>query len=252
MAAHEMDKLGPGASVEQTRAAMAGAWDSVENRFGEMTYDNLFWNRTFKDLSMLAVRSVGWNLGTIRELAGAGVDAANIIRGRAPENEHRLAYAVALPIVAGLMGAIYQHAHTGKGPQELKDYFFPEREDGKRYAMPTYVKDAYHYATDPLRTIENKTGPLVNTVSEMLHNRDYYDRPIRNADDPLVKQLGQEAGFVGRQMLPFTLQQYFGNGKKKPVEETNPEHKVENFLGIQRAPGELQPGYKPRKGTHSK
>ena len=128
MAAHEMDKLGPGASVEQTRAAMAGAWDSVEYRFGEMTYDNLFWNRTFKDLSMLAVRSVGWNLGTIRELAGAGVDAANVLRGRAPENEHRLAYAAALPIVAGLMGAIYQYAHTGKGPAELKDYFFPKRE----------------------------------------------------------------------------------------------------------------------------
>ena len=80
----------------------------------------------------------------------------------------------------------------------------------------------------------------------MMHNRDYYDRPIRNAEDPLVKQLGQEAEFVGRQMLPFTLQQYFGNGKKKPVVDPNPEHKVENFLGIQKAPAELQPGYKPR------
>jgi len=37
IAQHEMERLGPGATVDETRAAMAKAWDHVENRLGEMT-----------------------------------------------------------------------------------------------------------------------------------------------------------------------------------------------------------------------
>ena len=51
MAANELERLGPGATVEQTRAAMASVWDSVDNRMGQLIYDNLFWHRTFKDLA---------------------------------------------------------------------------------------------------------------------------------------------------------------------------------------------------------
>jgi hypothetical protein len=43
---------------------------------GQLVYDNLFWNRTVKDLSMASVRSVGWNIGDIRELPGGVKDAA--------------------------------------------------------------------------------------------------------------------------------------------------------------------------------
>ena len=79
----------------------------------------------------------------------------------------------------------------------------------------------------------------------MVHNRDYYDRPIRNLGDSFVKQLEQEAEFIGRHMLPFILQPHAGK-KAAPV-ETNPEHKLENFIGVTKAPPATQPGYKPRK-----
>jgi hypothetical protein len=67
MAQHEMEKLGPGAKVVDVQRAMSAAWDHVENRLGQMTYDNRFWNRTFKDIAMLSVRSVGWSLGDFLE-----------------------------------------------------------------------------------------------------------------------------------------------------------------------------------------
>ncbi|MBZ5551014.1 MAG: hypothetical protein LAO22_24175, partial [Acidobacteriia bacterium] len=44
--------------------------DSVENRFGELNFDNLFWNRTFKTAMQFAFRSVTWKLGNVRELGG--------------------------------------------------------------------------------------------------------------------------------------------------------------------------------------
>jgi hypothetical protein len=67
-----------------------------------------------------------------------------------------------------------------------------------------------------------------------------------------VKQLQEEAEFVGRQFLPFTLQQFAGSGEKKqkPLPGGNStEHKAENFLGVTPAPGPVQPGYKPRRAS---
>lgn len=55
-----------------TRAELARrVVDSVENRFGELNFDNLFWNRTFKTALQFAFRSVTWKLGNVRELGGA-------------------------------------------------------------------------------------------------------------------------------------------------------------------------------------
>lgn len=45
--------------------------DSVENRFGELNFDNLFLNRTVKTALQFAFRSVTYKLGTAREFAGA-------------------------------------------------------------------------------------------------------------------------------------------------------------------------------------
>ena len=50
--------------------------DSIDNRFGQLVYDNLFWNKTLKDLLVLSTRSVGWNFGTLRELGGGLLDFA--------------------------------------------------------------------------------------------------------------------------------------------------------------------------------
>src|ERR1017187_3353783 len=59
-------------SGAMTRAQLARkVVDSVENRFGEMNFDNLFWNRTWKTALQLAFRSVTWKLGTAREITGA-------------------------------------------------------------------------------------------------------------------------------------------------------------------------------------
>ena len=55
-----------------TRATLARrVADSVENRFGELNFDNLFLNRTTKTALQFLFRSVTYKLGTIREFSGA-------------------------------------------------------------------------------------------------------------------------------------------------------------------------------------
>jgi hypothetical protein len=48
-------------SQDQIRTRMQTAWDSIDNRFGQMVYDNLFWNKALRDVLMASTRSVGWN-----------------------------------------------------------------------------------------------------------------------------------------------------------------------------------------------
>ena len=48
-------------SPEEMRKRLDLAWDSVDNRAGQMVYENLFWNKTLRDLAQVATRSVGWN-----------------------------------------------------------------------------------------------------------------------------------------------------------------------------------------------
>jgi hypothetical protein len=55
-----------------TRGQLARqTWSFVEDRFGELNWDNLYWNRTFKSALQLAFRSVTWKLGNIRAFGKA-------------------------------------------------------------------------------------------------------------------------------------------------------------------------------------
>lgn len=233
----------PNASHQEMRGIAQRAWDSVDNRMGQLVYDNLFWNKTMKDLGMASVRSLGWNLGTIREIGGGTKDIIgnvnDVIHGKGTKLSYRTAYVMALPIVTGLYGAIYQYLHTGQGPQELKDYFFPKTGaiDNKgqeaRISFPTYMKDLYHYTSNPVQTVINKFSPVNNTVMEMIANKDFYGTEIVNVDDPIMRQVIDEAKFLGTQFVPF------GFRNQNRDTRTSLTSKVEPFIGLTPAPHDI-------------
>jgi hypothetical protein len=212
----------PNATSEEKRAAMGKAWDSVDNRLGQLAYDNVFWDRTLKDLLMVSVRSVGWNLGTFRELGGGIVDFKNVAKDK--ELSTRAAYVIALPFVTGLMGAMIGYMYTGNGPEELKDYFFPKtgrkRPDGTddRMSLPSYMKDVYEYGhdisgfvkygADPTSTLKNKLHPLLGTISQMVDNKDFFGGAIRSPGDPAVQQLMDEAKYIMSSVTPFSTRNF--------------------------------------------
>lgn len=215
IARHEFENR-PNMTTAEMRDVMGKAVDSIDNRFGQMIYDNLFWNKMTKDLSMASVRSVGWNLGTIRELGGGladiGKQGIGLLKGKKPEITNRIAYAVALPIVTGSIGAILQYSLTGGSPQETKDYFFPktgnldENGNPERFSLPSYMKDVYSYYKSPIKTLSHKVNPLLSMVSEMLQNQDYYGTQIYNQDDPLLQKGKDLISFIGQQFVPFGVQ----------------------------------------------
>lgn len=242
MARYELERLGPGATRQQVRDVLGKAWDSVDNRMGQLVYDNLFWHKTMKDLAMVSVRSLGWNLGTARELGGGLKDYVEqfqkYYRGEKARVTPRMGYVIALPYLVGLLGALYQYSHTGKGPSDLKDYFYPKNgrtlPNGKpeRVSLPSYMKDIVAFAKDPVMTISHKLHPLISALTQMFKNVDYFGTRIRNVDDPLVKQVNDSFDFAVKQFQPFSWR----NLQKRMESGGSLGSGVESFFGITPAP----------------
>ena len=213
---------------EKTRARMQTAWDSIDNRFGQMVYDNLFWKKTVRDIVQLATRSVGWNFGTIREMGGAIFhdlprETARLLSTQeAPQLTDRMAFTFGLAFYTGLVGAVMTRAMTGQWPQTWKDYYYPRQKDGTRMSIPGYMKDVVAYLHDPKQTLLNKMSPLVEMTSEAIQNRDFYGTEIRHKDDPAMKQLWQSSKFVVNTIMPFSM-----TGSKKLIQKTGENTDVE-------------------------
>ena len=240
----EMER-NPNMTHEELRNTAGKIWDSVDNRMGQLVYDNMFWNKTVKDLGMASVRSLGWNLGTWREVGGGVIDTAKATRKvltfQKPQMTYRMSYIVALPMVVGMLGAMTNYLMSGQTPQDLKDCFAPRtgrldpNGSPERVWLPSYMKDLYHISTEPGRVAMNKLHPLFNTIAEMLTNKDYYGTQIRNEDDPKVQQALDVLKYIGKSFEPFAIRNIrreldLTGGKAEPTALALP------FIGITPAP----------------
>lgn len=229
-------------SGDRTRDELDKTWDSVDNRMGQVVYDDLFWQPVVRDLAMASVRSLGWNLGTGREIGGGLADFAQqghaIARGEKPQMTHRMAYVIALPIMAGWVGAVMGYLMTGQRPQSLVDYFFPKtgKLDGEgrpeRISLPSYMRDVYDFSHHPLSTVAHKMHPALEMAREMLTNRDFYGTTIRNPGDPLVQQGIELAEYVSREFEPFSWR----NMQYRLQSGESPAKAATAFLGANPAP----------------
>lgn len=167
---------------------------------------------------MAVTRSLGWNWGTFSELGGGlaqwvqavpEIGKAAAGKGPAPEITTKMAYTLALPLLVGSMGAVL-NAMFGQKPEDLKDFYFiktgetDERGNPVRLSLPSYMKDVFHAAHDPLSTVTNKLHPILSTTAQMLQNKDFYGVEIRHAGDHPIRQILQELGYVGGTLVPFT------------------------------------------------
>jgi hypothetical protein len=244
MAKADLERLGPRATTEDALRLMAETVNSVDNRMGEVARDNLFWNRYASDAAMILMRADQYFLGTVREIGGAAADIVrqplNAMRGR-PVNLKRLSYVQSMILMHMAASAIYQKLHTGKWPEETKDYFFPKNgqidAEGRpeRASFPSYIKDAFAFATHPVRALENRVAPALSMFSELLRNADFYNVEIRHPDDKLPRQAAETGKYAAQQFIPRSVESYQREAKLG----ASPELRAEQFFGITRAPAEV-------------
>jgi len=210
------------------QSELASAWDNVDNRMGQLRYDNLNWNRTVKEIVMLAFRAPGWTLGSIREFGGGAVDAATFWRRIGNDQDvvtRRMGYAFGAGISYAIQGALLQYLFTGEPPEEPKDLYFPKtgrkNTDGspERLSNPHYSKDIVAWMTQPWKTLTHKLNPLWGTAVDLLTNEDYFGRQIKEGD-PLTRLAQGSLYFVENMFMPFSVRngmKLHENGEKTSV-----------------------------------
>lgn len=216
----------PSATFEEKRAFASQLWDSIDNRYGMMVYDNMFWPRWARDIGVLTFLSLGWNLGTIRETGNAFIDLSRMARkiqsgekvSRADVD--RIAFIMAYVPVVATFGAIMTKIMTGRWPEEVKDFFFPptgqKNDDGTdaRVTIPAYTKDFFAMAEafrkeglrGPSVILSHKLAPVWSSLAEIIQNRDYYGVQIYNPTDPMPEQvLDAFLFFITNSMTPISV-----------------------------------------------
>lgn len=221
----------PGATVAEQERAARVIVDSIDNRFGEMIHDNIFWDKTLKQTASLMMRSYSWNMGTVREIAGGAQDIA-----RGDVNSPRAAYAIALPIVFGSMNALYQGLKTGQAPQDVQDLTAP-RTGGvdpatglpERLAPVGYMKDVFGWWSDPVQEAKNKmaTGPRL--VGDMLTGKDWKGDPIAPPEASAPEWLKAYAKHVGEVFTPISIKNQYERKKGSDI------GRAEAFMGLRPA-----------------
>lgn len=130
--------------------------DSMDNRFGELNQNNIFWNAAYKQILNSSLLSFGWEYGSMRAFGNAiGWDIDRMQRAYNPVATR---WAIAFGAGVALQNSVYQYIKTGTLPMQtdtpLKDFMAP-RAGGvtpgglpSRVMLPGYQKDAFNWYHD--------------------------------------------------------------------------------------------------------
>lgn len=186
-------KQNPNASREEQVKAARQVWDSVDNRFGELVQDNIFVDKLIKQIGMLSLRSWSWTVGgVVRELGGGARDIARApfktATGSGPNEgkwTQKMDYAIALPVVYGTLGALYQGLKTGKPPETIQDLLAPQTGgvdaatgEPERLMIPGYMKDVFGFIKHPVDEMTNKVATAPKVIGQLATNEDWKRDPI--------------------------------------------------------------------------
>ena len=233
-------------------------WDDVENRFGMMTHDNLFWNNKIKEGMQIGMTSPTWTTGFIKNFAG-GLSRGAMHPSRAlmgsKDYDPNISSALTLGLTVALTSGIYQYLKTGKPPGSIYDLMAGQT-GGKtnagqpeRAILPGFQKDVYGWFHDPVNEAYNKLGPVPKTAIETAINKGWAQTPkgarygpISNPNDPFWKQVYDRAAHVARSIEPISAQQL-----SKTATPGSNISTAERAAAIKEAPKYINPGGNPKE-----
>ena len=210
------------------RVALGEIAKSVDNRFGEMFYSNLHWNRMLKDVGIGSFLSLGWNLGFAREFGGGLLEpmlrpmldrtpTAQAVMDAKNKFTFSLIYAATSMLAAGMM----TKALSGEWPQELMDYILPRIGGTNPDGSPRRLSTMFYTREVPMavKHIQERGGDvpaglgqmlwnkmMLEPLNEIVHNRDYYGYNIMYENSPWYQRYAQLGKYLlSDQLSPITI-----------------------------------------------
>jgi len=193
----------PNASDAEIAVAQARIGNLIDDRFGEMNMENVFWHKIMKQITGLIFRAPGWDLGLIRQVGGAAKDFYSTLEGAAkgkkfnPDLLDRQLYMVAAAGLYAATNSALTYLYTGVPPteQELADFiayrtggmrkqfgkWFPERgvlPGHGRELVNMYPLPGQGIVSGLTEEVKNKTNTLPKSIWEDITNHDWKQKDI--------------------------------------------------------------------------
>lgn len=223
---------------------------SVDNRYGEMNYNTLFWNRTIKDAAVANMLSLGWNLGFVREYGGGAIDLARSTRkGKLVEKVKageldRPLFVMFYTSQVMLYSGMLTWALTGKPPTDFIDYLYPKSGDkdsqgnDERLSTPFYPREfaaiAKHVQHEGLapglwHTISNKASGVIGLVRQWATGVDWRGHEFRDPNSAWHQQMRDTLAVTLGDLEPISV------GQLRDSERTTKDY-VTSITGFGPAP----------------
>jgi hypothetical protein len=217
------------------RLALRAIGKSIDDRFGEMFYGSLFWDRTVKDVSIGSMLSLGWNLGQFRQAGGALSNLATKTGGRGSHAQQEIynatnkgAYVTSYMALSMMTAGIMSYALSGVFPTGM-DYFFPRaggtNPEGKPRRLSTmfntrelpmvhsHIQEQNSVVGGLMTLLYNKM--VISPLVDLWHNRDFFGNQLYDPDAPGYKKIAQMVdSTLGNTFNPITL-----SGAKRAKEQ---------------------------------
>jgi hypothetical protein len=200
---------------------------SVDNRYGEMAYSTLFWNRWMKDVAVANTLSLGWQLGFLREYGGAASDLGETLTKKGSLSTKTRAGLLDRPLFslfyttqALAYGGLLTWAMTGKPPTQLLDYVYPnvgtDREGKtKRVSTMFYPREfwaiAKHVQNQGLLggagdLVRSKSSGVLGLTAEWATGVNGLGQEIRDPNSPPFQKLEQTLANSLSEFEPISLE----------------------------------------------
>jgi hypothetical protein len=221
--------------------------DGIDNRLGEMNFDNLYWNKTFKTSMQFMLRSVTWKLGNIRQMGGAtpeqAIEFVNAVKeNRRPNLSPKMAWLFGLSLTQVVLASVIQGMYLDdddkdKDIKDFKDIVAPRinsSDNKERIVIPTYYKDLLHFWHAPTEYVSSGVSGPFGKGADLYNNEDFYKYNIYDETDPVYKQLIDAGKYAAPK--PFSI-----TSAQKMKEKGEPISKQAlSFMGFNKAPGYLE------------
>lgn len=200
---------------------------SVDNRYGEMAYNTLFWNKTVKDLAVANTLSLGWQMGFLREYGGGMMDIGqavtkegSVAKKAASGQLDRPLFVTFYTAQALAYGGLMTWALTGQAPASMLDYIYPKNGDKNAKGEDLRVNTMFyprefaaiykHMENQGVisglgHLVASKSSGLVGLVNEWATGVNSFGQEIRDPEAPAYKKMEQTLATTLWELEPISL-----------------------------------------------
>lgn len=226
-------------NVAKRKLRMREIGKSIDNRYGEMNYNNLFWNRRVKDLAVLDTLSLGWQLGFLREYGGGALDlgkfTSKVLRGETFDalkggQLHKPLFVAAYTTMGGMYAGLMTWGLTGTEPHGWMDYVYPRTGDKNPDGTDKRVNTMFYSREFPAiakhmdqqgvfkgltHLAASKGSGLYGLMAEWATGLNSFGQEIADPDAPIWKRTAQKLAYSLTDLEPISVKAMRQSGDVK-------------------------------------